>query len=155
VIRPATPDDEPALRRLDRANWSTQHSPAPLPPPDKPFETEGTIVAEIAGAIVGYVRLGPALPITATDHVLDIKGLMVDPAYRGHGMGKALTFAAITHAKQAGARKLTLRVLGNNPHAQAVYEACGFAVEGRLKDYFFLDGQYVDDVAMALTIAGS
>ena len=152
MIREATPDDEPALRRLDRANWTTEHSPAPLPPDDKPFETIGTTVSELDGVIAGYVRIGAALPIPASDHVLEVKGLLVDPAYRGHGMAKALMFAAIRQAKEAGARKLTLRVLGNNAPAQSVYEACGFRVEGRITDFFFLDGRYVDDVVMALSL---
>jgi RimJ/RimL family protein N-acetyltransferase len=152
VIREATPDDEGALRRLDRSDWSTLHTPAPLPPADKPFPTDGTIVSELDGVLAGYVRLGPALPIPATDHVLEVKGLTVHPRYRGHGMGKALMFAAIAQAREAGARKLVLRVLGHNAPAQAVYASCGFRIEGRLTDFFYLDGQYVDDVVMALTL---
>jgi RimJ/RimL family protein N-acetyltransferase len=152
VIRPATPDDEPALRRLDRDNWSTLHSPAPLPPGDRPFETAGVLVAELQDGIAGYVKLGPVLAIKANEHVLEIKGLTVDARHRGHGMGKALMHAAIRQAREAGARKLTLRVLGHNPHARAVYEACGFQVEGVLRDFFLLDGRYVDDVLMSLAL---
>jgi RimJ/RimL family protein N-acetyltransferase len=152
VIRPATADDEPALRRLDRDNWSTLHSPAPLPPRERPFEIAGVLVAELADGIAGYVKLGPVLPIKATEHVLEIKGLTVDPGHRGRGMGKALLHAAITQARATGARKLTLRVLGHNAPARALYAACGFEVEGVLRDLFFLDGRYVDDVVMALPL---
>ncbi len=111
-------------------------------------------MAELSDGIAGYVRIGRALPIEAADHVLEVKGLMVDPGHRGHGMGKALMFSAIEHARQAGARRLILRVLGHNPQAMAVYEACGFEVEGRIKDFFYLDGEYVDDIVMALTLVG-
>jgi RimJ/RimL family protein N-acetyltransferase len=154
VIRPATPDDEPALRALDRATWSSLSSPVPVPPDDHPFETSGVLVAELRDGIAGYVKLGSALPIRASEHVLEIKGLSVDPAHRGHGMGKALMQAAIKQARAAGARKLTLRVLGHNPHARAVYEACGFEVEGVLTGFFYLDGRYVDDILMALSLTG-
>jgi L-amino acid N-acyltransferase YncA len=154
VIRPATPDDEPALRALDRATWDTLSSPVPVPPDDYPFETAGVLVAELQDGIAGFVKLGPALPIDASEHVLEIKALAVDPAHRGHGMGKALMQAAIKQARAAGARKLTPRVLGHNPHARAVYEASGFAVEGVLTGFFYLDGRYVDDVLMSLELTG-
>ena len=48
-----------------------------------------------------------------------------------------------------GARKLSLRVLGDNTVARGLYESCGFAVEGVLRDEFLVDGRYVDDVLMA------
>ena len=152
MIRPATPDDEPALRKLDRDTWSTLHSPAPVPPSDRPFETAGVLVAELRDGIAGYVKLGPVLPIKANEHVLEVKGLTVDPAHRGRGMGKALMYAAIHQAREAGARKLILRVLSHNPYARAVYEACGFEVEGVLREFFYLDGHYVDDVLMARSL---
>jgi RimJ/RimL family protein N-acetyltransferase len=40
-------------------------------------------------------------------------------------------------------------VLGPNAAARALYESCGFTVEGVLREEFLLDGQYVDDVLMA------
>ena len=49
-------------------------------------------------------------------------------------------------------RKLTLRVLGHNGPARALYEACGFEVEGVSRGLFFLDGVYVDDVLLALDL---
>ena len=39
VIRPATPEDGPALRAIDHEGWSYLHTPVPRPPLDKPFET--------------------------------------------------------------------------------------------------------------------
>ena len=52
-------------------------------------------------------------------------------------------------ARSRGARKLSLRVLGGNVAARRLYEACGFTVEGVLREEFFLGGRYVDDVLMA------
>ena len=49
-------------------------------------------------------------------------------------------------------RKLTLRVLGHNAPARALYAACGFVEEGVLRGLFFLDGAYVDDVLMAMDL---
>jgi ribosomal protein S18 acetylase RimI-like enzyme len=150
VIRPATPDDERALRGLDLATWSSLSSPAPPPPPDRPFEIAGVLVAELEDGIAGYVKLGPVLPIPASDHVLEIKGLSVSPAHRRRGVARALMRAAITAARTAGACRLTLRVLSHNEAARALYSDCGFEIEGVLRGFFHLDGRYVDDVLMTL-----
>ncbi len=152
MIRPATASDEPALRALDQATWSSLASPAPPPPPERPFELDGVLVAELEDGIAGYVKLGPALPIEANRHVLEIKGLSVSPAHRRRGVARALMRAAIREARAAGARRLTLRVLGHNTAARDLYAACGFEVEGVLREYFRLEGRYVDDVLMALPL---
>jgi ribosomal protein S18 acetylase RimI-like enzyme len=152
VIRPATPNDERALRDLDLDTWSSLSSPAPPPPPDRPFEIDGVLVAELADGIAGYVKLGPVLPIPASAHVLEIKGLSVSPAHRRRCVAKALLHAAIAEAKAAGACRITLRVLAHNAAARDLYTACGFEIEGVLRGFFHLDGRYVDDVLMALPL---
>jgi ribosomal protein S18 acetylase RimI-like enzyme len=153
VIRPAEASDERALRELDLATWSTIASPAPPPTLDQPFELDGVLVAELEDGIAGYVKVGQALPIEASRHVLEIKGLSVSVAHRRRGVGRALVFAAIATARQAGALRLTLRVLSHNTDARSLYTACGFEIEGVLRGYFRLDGRYVDDVLMALDLS--
>ena len=98
------------------------------------------------------MKLGQALPIAASRHVLEIKGLSVSVAHRRRGVGRALVLAAIAAAREAGALRLTLRVLSHNTDARSLYAACGFEVEGVLRGYFLLDGRYVDDVLMALDL---
>ncbi len=156
-IRGAVPADEEALAALDRAQWSTLTSPAPPPAPDRGFFGERTapgdvLVAAFAGELAGYVRLARVTPIAASDHVLQINGLVVGGAFRRRGVGRALLRAAVGEARARGARRLTLRVLGHNEAARRLYESAGFAVEGVLRGEFFLDGVYVDDVAMALDL---
>ena len=152
MIREARAADERALRELDLSTWSTIASPAPPPPANQPFELDGVLVAELADGIAGYVKVGQALPIEASRHVLEIKGLSVSPAHRRRGVARALMRAAIREARTAGARRLTLRVLAHNAAARDLYAACGFEVEGVLREYFRLDGRYVDDVLMALPL---
>ena len=84
-------------------------------------------------------------------HVLMVAGLGVDPEAQGRGVGRALVEAAVAEARARGARKLTLRVLGGNVTARRLYERCGFVVEGVLAREFLLDGEYADDVFMALS----
>ena len=159
TIRPGRPDDDAALAALDRATWSSDASPAPAPPDGARFfagrtAPEDVLVTEADGAIVGYVQIGPSIPVPANAHVMTIRGLAVDPARRGRGVGRRVVEAAVAAARDRGARRLTLRVLGPNAAARAVYEACGFVVEGVLREEFLLDGRYVDDVLMAVDLVG-
>ena len=109
-------------------------------------------MAEVGTDIVGYVMLGAALPLESSRHVLEIQGLAVDPAHARRGIGRLLVMAAVKEATSRGARRLTLRVLGSNEGARALYEGCGFTIEGILPEEFHLDGRYVDDVLMGLPL---
>jgi ribosomal protein S18 acetylase RimI-like enzyme len=152
VIRPARADDEPALRALDRAVWSWDVSPSPLR--DAPFPLDDVLVFEADdGSVAGYVALGTPTALDSNRHVVLIRGLAVAPSAQRRGVGRALLAAAEAAARERGARKITLRVLGTNPGAQALYEAYGFVVEGVQRGEFLLDGRYVDDVLMALDLA--
>jgi ribosomal protein S18 acetylase RimI-like enzyme len=111
------------------------------------------LVAEDDGSVVGYVKVHQPLPLPSHTHVLEIGGLAVDPERQRVGAGRALVDAAVELARTRGARKLSLRVLGPNAPARALYEARGFRVEGVLVDEFFLAGRYVDDVLMARDIS--
>jgi ribosomal protein S18 acetylase RimI-like enzyme len=152
-IRWARADDEAALKRIDLATWTSEVSPAPPRGPDISFFSERTrpdevLVAEVDGQVAGYAALGQAVPIPSHRHVLDIRGLAVDPACQGRGAGRLLVDACLAQASRQGARKLTLRVLGWNTRARRLYESCGFHTEGILRDEFYLDNRYVDDVLM-------
>ncbi|MGW2019171.1 N-acetyltransferase family protein [Streptomyces sp. NPDC001927] len=158
-IRRAVPADEDALGELDRSTWSPLHAVQPAPePPYRPFfderhQPEDYLVAEDgAKVVVGYLRLVPATPLACNQHVRQIQGLAVADSARGRGVGRALLRAAFAEARRQGARRITLRVLGHNAPARALYEAEGFAVEGVLPGEFFLDGAYVDDVLMGRSL---
>jgi ribosomal protein S18 acetylase RimI-like enzyme len=157
--RTATSADERTLADLDRATWSTLTSPSPKPDaPDWRFFNEkvdirDVVVAVVDGDVAGYVRLGRATPLAASDHVLMINGIAVDPAHQRLGVGRALIDAAVAEARARGARRLTLRVLAHNEAARRLYDSAGFAVEGTLRGEFFLDGDYVDDLFMALDLS--
>jgi ribosomal protein S18 acetylase RimI-like enzyme len=110
------------------------------------------LVADVDGEVAGYVKLGPALPLESNRHVLEVKGLVVDPDHHRRGIGRLLMHAAVRAASARGARRLTLRVLAPNKAATALYESCGFTVEGVLREEFRLGGRYVDDVLMALDL---
>jgi ribosomal protein S18 acetylase RimI-like enzyme len=154
TIRTATRDDERLLAALDRMTWSPAVAPGPLWDEHADFfakdPPEDVLVAELDGAVVGYVKLRRPTDLPSHRHVRQVNGLAVDPAVQRHGVGRALLLAAIDEARRRGARRLTLQVLGTNPGALALYTGCGFEVEGVRRDEFFLDGEYVDDVLMAV-----
>ena len=142
------------LERIDLATWTTLTSPAPPPPAGTPFfrgrtTPDDVLVAELDGEVVGYLSLGHPTELQASDHVLQVTGIAVDPAVQGRGVGRALVEAAIAEARRRRTRRLTLRVLGPNAAARRLYETCGFEVEGVLRGEFHLDGEDVDDVLMA------
>ncbi|PNG16527.1 GNAT family N-acetyltransferase [Streptomyces cahuitamycinicus] len=153
-IRTARPEDDGELALLDRLTWSHRHAVTPEPqPPYAPFFSErhtpeDCLVAELGGPLAGYVRLGFPTPLDANRHVRQIQGLAVAEDARGLGVGRALVRAAVDEARRRGARRITLRVLGHNTPARALYEAEGFVVEGVLREEFLLGGAYVDDVFM-------
>jgi ribosomal protein S18 acetylase RimI-like enzyme len=146
------------LQALDAATSTTEVSPGPPLDPGREFfgesvRPEQVLVAEMEGRIVGYVRLAPRYDqLPAARHVYEIKGLAVSPDSRGKGIGCQLVLEAAEVARNRGARRLTLNVLGTNPVARRLYERCGFVVEGVHREQFYLAGQYVDDLALALEL---
>ncbi|MGW8768789.1 N-acetyltransferase family protein [Streptomyces sp. NPDC055815] len=163
AIRTAAPGDDRFLAALDRDTWSTLHAVQPRPEPGTPFfderhRPEDYLVAvgegEVAGgvALLGYVRVAPPTPLAVTAHVRQIQGLAVAPAARRLGVARALLRAAMDRARAEGAVRITLRVLGHNAPARALYASEGFAVEGVLPGEILLDGAYVDDVLMGRSL---
>jgi ribosomal protein S18 acetylase RimI-like enzyme len=150
VIRDATPDDAVALSALDRRNFSFQHTP--VAPRERPFDTTDVLVYETDGELAGYAKISRLWDMPSVDHVRELRAVAVDAPCRRRGIARALLDAAIDRARTEGARKVTLRVLGHNAPARALYTACGFAEEGTLRGLFHLEGEYVDDILMSLDI---
>ncbi|MFC9648333.1 GNAT family N-acetyltransferase [Streptomyces sp. NPDC056937] len=158
-IRPALPSDDGVLGELDRVTWSSLHAVSPRPQPpygsffDERHRPEDFLVAEVDDErIAGYIRVVRPTPLASNAHVRQIQGLAVHEWARGRGVARALLRAAALHARNQGARRLTLRVLGHNTPARALYEKEGYVVEGVLPGEFCLDGAYVDDVLMAISL---
>ncbi len=155
-LRTACAEDREEIRRIDLATWSPLVTPGPRPDGARDllesFGAANVIVAEAGEGLAGYVILGDWTTLDASRHVLEVKGLAVDPERQGEGIGGALLDAGIERARQEGRRKLTLRALGGNDGARRLYESRGFEIEGTLRAAFLLDGAYVDDHLMALDL---
>jgi RimJ/RimL family protein N-acetyltransferase len=105
--------------------------------------------------VAGYVVVQPATPLPGNAHVHGIAGLAVAPGARGRGVASALLAAAGRHARERGARKLSLRVLSTNEAALRLHERLGFRREATLREEPLVNGRYVDDVLMARLLGGS
>ena len=156
TIRQATRDDENALRRIDQATWSTDTTPAPRPQKNARFFEEGrrvkdVLVAMLDDEVIGYVLLGEGYSMPSHEHVWFIRGLAVDPARQGHGLGRRLMQEALSTCGRRGARRVRSSVLATNSPSLAVHRSCGFVVEGLLVGEFVIGGEPVDDVLFAYT----
>lgn len=80
------------------------------------------IVAEVAGAIVGFAAVVGG----------ELDGLFVEPDLWGSGIGRKLVDAAALEARKRG---LALTVIAN-PRARGFYESCGLSVEGEEQTRF-------------------
>ena len=164
AVRVARPKDEAGLARLDAAAWTPASGfPSVIERVNDPFFTfftddsppEAHLVAELDGRLAGYIRVKPVTPLPENAHVLGIVGLAVAPGDRRRGVASALLAAAERHARARGARKLSLRVLSTNHVAIGLYERLGFIREGVLREEFFINGSYVDDVLMTKHLSGA
>lgn len=90
------------------------------------------VVAGRAGRIVGaVVHVGPGRPRSATypDDWSVIRMLVVDPAARGGGIGRALVAATLERAQRAGAPAVGLHTSPIMATALKLYESIGFVRE--------------------------
>jgi len=152
--------DQAALTEVDALAWSADSGfPSTLAPgarngffftTDSPPEAH--LVAELDGSVVGYIRLKPPTRLPENAHVMQVQGLAVDPSARRRGVAAALLTEAMQLLRERGTRKLTLRVLGTNAAAIALYERLGFTREGVLRGEFIINGRDVDDVLMAIPL---
>jgi ribosomal protein S18 acetylase RimI-like enzyme len=103
------------------------------------------------GDVVGYVAV---VPLGGwSDHVGEIR-LVVDPARRGQGLGRALARWALLQAIDCGLQKLYVEVVSEQEGAVAMFTALGFQAEGLLRDHVRNhDGHLRDLVLLAHPIA--
>lgn len=151
TVRRALPDDAEAIQRIfdtPRAVWGT------LQVPYASAEFRRKQVAEIGdngyplvavaeGEVIGQLTLH-TYTRPRRKHVGEF-GMAVRDDWQGRGAGTALMAALIDLADQwLNLHRLELSVFVDNEPAIRLYKKFGFVTEGRLVDYGYRDGEYVD-----------
>jgi ribosomal protein S18 acetylase RimI-like enzyme len=85
-------------------------------------------------------------------HLAQVVGMMVKPAWRSRGVGRALLEVCIARAREAGVETLTLSVTAGNATAERLYEQAGFVRYGLLRDAVREGGRSHDKALMALAL---
>jgi GNAT superfamily N-acetyltransferase len=126
-LRPATPDDHPAMAEAflaaSRAAWGFVGAAALDAMIAPPFEG-GEIVAEDDEGIAGFV-----LPENCM-----IELLYTHPRAWGRGAGRALLAAAEAALREAGCREATLWTERRNERPRRFYEAAGWRPDFQVRE---------------------
>jgi GNAT superfamily N-acetyltransferase len=85
----------------------------------------GLLVAELDGAIAGYLLHHPSYDPDRGGRVTTVVDLFVSPGARRQGVGRALMAAASERCRRAGGRALVWWVRPANRDAVAFYERLG------------------------------
>ena len=157
AIRPLTPADVRAVRRLERAAYGSAN-------PRTAFERElrnglSAYLAAVDAAAspaqrrrwtrrgpVGWLRrrlgAGEGAPILGfagvwyTHEQLHLVTIAVDPRQQRRGIALALLLAVCDLAIEAELDGVALEVRSSNAGAMRLYERCGFRRVGRLRNYY-------------------
>ncbi len=166
VIRPAQPDDAANLIAYVQQLLAEPNLHIPLTTAEftLTLAEEQQLLAEVAAAdnsvvllaeagaqIVGELNLKGGKR-RATRHSA-LLGISVRQGWRGQGVGSALMTQAIAWARGSGViTRIELYVYARNEAAQHLYQKFGFEVEGRRRRVIYQNGEYLDDLVMALLL---
>ena len=139
-IRAARPYDAAAL--LDLKRQLDAETAFMIYEPDERDTSVQDLAVELAGGSFRRSR--------ATAYV--VIGVRADAA--GLGIGTGLLRQAKDWAAAHGLHRLELTVMAHNTRAIRLYERMGFSVEGRRSECLLVDGQFIDELTMAVILPG-
>ena len=108
------------------------------------------LAACVDDEVVGYAELITYPQAPRHRHAGEINMIVVHAEWQGKGVGRALMQAMIDLADNwLNLNRLSLSVWASNERAMCLYQKCGFAVEGVMKNFVFSHGTYTDACLMA------
>jgi phosphinothricin acetyltransferase len=157
-LRTATSADVPAITRIyaDAVAYGT--ASFELEPPDEAEMARRQqallarnfpyIVAELAGAVVGYAYAGPYRDRRAYHWCLE-DSLYITPELHRRGIGRLLLTRLVAESEARGFRQM-IGVIGDsaNTASIAVHAAVGFRLIGNFQSIGFKHGRWLDTVLM-------
>jgi len=136
----ASAADVPQLVELLGILFAQEHELSP--DPGKQRRALGMILADPSRARIYVAREGDKVIAMTALHfttstaeggkVAGLEDCVVNPAYRGKGVGKALLEYVVAQARAEGALRVMLLTDGDNMRAQALYRKLGFAPSSML-----------------------
>ena len=114
---------------------------------------EARSLAVEAGEILGTVTVVPLQEWSR--HVGEVR-VIVDPAHRRRGIGRALARHAVVEALDLGLEKMVVEVIADQDATIAMFRSLGFEPEALLKDHVRDDeGQLHDLMLLAHSVEAS
>ena len=107
-------------------------------------------VALQGDTVVGWADIFPAWA-EGVKHIGTL-GMGLRAEVRGRGLGRQLLASCLVKAAVKGMTRIELSVRADNQAAIRLYEALGFAPEGRKRHGHRIDGVYSDTLAMSLLL---
>ena len=103
------------------------------------------LVAVRETSVAGYAELISHPGLARHRHAGEINMIATHPNHRGNAVGEALMSAMVELADRwLQLSRLSLIVWTNNERAISLYQRFGFAIEGTMPRYVFLEGTFCD-----------
>jgi len=116
----------------EQANWMVAHS-----------GVYPVIVADEAGAVVGFACLSPYRPRPGYATAVE-DSIYVAAEHRGKGIGRELLNAAVVMARTHGFHSVVARVSATQQASVALHQACGFDFVGVEREIGRKFGRWID-----------
>ncbi|WP_085521795.1 GNAT family N-acetyltransferase [Tuberibacillus sp. Marseille-P3662] len=152
AIRPFKQQDIEQLIVIENSIWNHRNTPIPIHFNNKEeflsSRTGRILIAEEQpeANICGYVEMQYG-DIASRAHIAEL-AIGIHSDFRGSGLGASLLSYAEKRLTADHIKKISLRVMASNPRALRFYEKYGYQQEGCLKNEFYINDQYIDDVLL-------
>jgi L-amino acid N-acyltransferase YncA len=162
VVRPATPEDIPAITAIYRPAVTDGLASWEYDPPDETelrrrFEAVKAggfpyLVAEAAGRVVGYAYASPYRTRPGYRYTVE-NSVYISPDAKRTGAGRALLTHLIAECTSAGYRQM-IAVIGDsaNMPSIALHRALGFTFCGTMHSIGWKHGRWLDSIYMQLAL---
>jgi len=129
-LRPAAPEDAAEIARLS-CQLGYPSDAAQMAPRLRALsdpESHGLFVAsDEAGRVIGWLHVSVERTVES-DAFAEIRGLVVDEARRGRGIGAGLVRSAVAWARQRGLTRIRVRSNVTRERTREFYLRLGFSV---------------------------
>lgn len=151
-IRLLLPSDWPAVRRIYAEGIATGNATFEQTPPDWDEWDAGKLihprlVAELAGAVVGWAALSPTSKRAVYRGVTEVS-VYVAASARGQGVGRVLLSALVEQSQAAGIWTLQAGIFPENAASVHLHEQAGFRIVGRRERIGQMHGVWRDVLLM-------